>query len=83
MPFKLNIAEKGKTFKLEVDSESLLGKKIGELLPEEFRRVNQIPDELPLWPYYLPNSEITVPYINEMLRKKGLPEYPWPVQKKR
>jgi len=30
MPFKLNISEKGKTFKLEVDTEFLIGKKIGD-----------------------------------------------------
>ena len=30
MPFKINIAEKGKTFKLEATGEELIGKKIGE-----------------------------------------------------
>ncbi len=30
MPFKINIGEKGKTFKLEADTESLVGRKIGE-----------------------------------------------------
>ena len=30
MPFKLNISEKGKTYKLEVDTEFLIGKKIGD-----------------------------------------------------
>ncbi|MBU1136301.1 MAG: 30S ribosomal protein S6e [Nanoarchaeota archaeon] len=30
MPFKINISEKGKTFKLEADTEFLIGKKIGE-----------------------------------------------------
>ena len=30
MPFKVNIGNKGKTFKVEVDNEGLLGKKIGE-----------------------------------------------------
>ncbi len=30
MAFKLNISEKGKTFKLETDTEFLVGKKIGE-----------------------------------------------------
>jgi len=30
MPFKINISSKGKTFKLEVDNEGLIGKKIGE-----------------------------------------------------
>jgi len=30
MPFKINISDKGKTFKLEADVESLIGKKIGE-----------------------------------------------------
>jgi len=30
MPFKLNISHKGKTYHLESDSESVIGKKIGE-----------------------------------------------------
>lgn len=30
MPFKINISEKGKTFKLETDTEFLVGKKIGD-----------------------------------------------------
>ncbi len=30
MPFKINISNKGKTFKLELDSELLIGRKIGE-----------------------------------------------------
>jgi len=30
MSFKINISEKGKTYKLETDSEFLIGKKIGE-----------------------------------------------------
>jgi len=30
MPFKINISEKGKTFKLETESEVLVGKKIGD-----------------------------------------------------
>ena len=30
MPFKINISNKGKTFKLEADNEGLIGKKIGE-----------------------------------------------------
>jgi small subunit ribosomal protein S6e len=30
MPFKININEKGKTFKLESDTEAIIGKKIGE-----------------------------------------------------
>lgn len=30
MPFKINLGHKGKTWKLELDSESLIGKKIGE-----------------------------------------------------
>ena len=30
MVFKINIAEKGKTFKVEVDTEALIGKKIGD-----------------------------------------------------
>jgi len=32
MPFKINLSEKGKAWKLEVDSESLSGKKIGEIV---------------------------------------------------
>jgi len=32
MPFKINISEKGKTFKLETDTELLTGRKIGEKL---------------------------------------------------
>lgn len=32
MPFKVNIAEKGKTFRIEVDEEGMLGKKIGDKL---------------------------------------------------
>jgi small subunit ribosomal protein S6e len=30
MPFKLNISEKGKAWKLEIESESLIGKSIGD-----------------------------------------------------
>lgn len=30
MAFKINLGDKGKTFKLEVNNESLIGKKIGE-----------------------------------------------------
>jgi small subunit ribosomal protein S6e len=30
MPFKINISEKGKTYKLEADIEALIGKKIGD-----------------------------------------------------
>lgn len=30
MPFKLNISEKGKAWKIESESESIIGKKIGE-----------------------------------------------------
>ncbi|MEK6825911.1 MAG: S6e family ribosomal protein [Nanoarchaeota archaeon] len=30
MPFKINIAEKGKTYKLETEAESLLGKNVGD-----------------------------------------------------
>ena len=30
MPFKINISDKGKTLKLETESEELVGKKIGE-----------------------------------------------------
>ena len=33
MVFKINIGEKGKSWKLELDSEALMGKKIGEKLP--------------------------------------------------
>jgi len=32
MAFKINISDKGKTLKIETDSESLIGKKIGETL---------------------------------------------------
>ena len=32
MVFKINIGQKGKTFKLESDNESLIGKKIGDKL---------------------------------------------------
>ena len=32
MPFKINIAHKGKTYKLESEDEILIGKKIGEQL---------------------------------------------------
>lgn len=32
MPFKINISHKGKTYKLETENESLIGKKIGEEL---------------------------------------------------
>ncbi|MFA5857246.1 MAG: S6e family ribosomal protein [Candidatus Pacearchaeota archaeon] len=32
MPFKINISDKGKTYKLESDNEILIGKKIGEHL---------------------------------------------------
>ena len=30
MPYKINISDKGKTFKLETESEFLLGRKIGD-----------------------------------------------------
>ncbi|MBX4212589.1 30S ribosomal protein S6e [Candidatus Pacearchaeota archaeon] len=30
MPFKLNISEKGKAFKMETESEALLGKNVGD-----------------------------------------------------
>lgn len=30
MPFKINISDKGRTFKLDLDTEVLIGKKIGE-----------------------------------------------------
>ena len=32
MPFKINISEKGKTYKLELEDESLVGRKIGETI---------------------------------------------------
>jgi small subunit ribosomal protein S6e len=32
MVFKINISEKGKTYKVESESESLIGKKIGEII---------------------------------------------------
>ncbi|MBI2630339.1 30S ribosomal protein S6e [Candidatus Pacearchaeota archaeon] len=32
MAFKINIGDKGRTFKLEVNTESLIGKKIGEAI---------------------------------------------------
>ncbi|MFA5174591.1 MAG: S6e family ribosomal protein [Candidatus Pacearchaeota archaeon] len=35
MPFKINISDKGKTFKLETESEVLIGKKIGETFKGE------------------------------------------------
>lgn len=35
MPFKLNISDKGKTYKLETESEVLVGKKIGETFKGE------------------------------------------------
>lgn len=35
MPFKLNISDKGKTYKLESESEALIGKKIGENISGE------------------------------------------------
>ena len=35
MPFKINISEKGKTYKLESEDESLIGKKIGETMKGE------------------------------------------------
>ena len=33
MPFKINLSDKGKTFSLEADTESLVGRKIGEKIP--------------------------------------------------
>ncbi len=33
MVFKVNLGEKGKTFKLETDNEALIGKKIGDKIP--------------------------------------------------
>ena len=35
MPFKLNVSEKGKTYKLETESEELVGEKIGDKLKGE------------------------------------------------
>jgi len=35
MPFKINISDKGKTFKVETESEELIGKKIGDKLKGE------------------------------------------------
>jgi len=35
MPFKINISDKGKTYKLETESEVVVGKKIGEILNGE------------------------------------------------
>lgn len=35
MPFKINISEKGKTYKLETESEVLVGKKIGDTFKGE------------------------------------------------
>jgi small subunit ribosomal protein S6e len=35
MPFKINISHKGKTFQLETESESLVGKKISETIKGE------------------------------------------------
>jgi small subunit ribosomal protein S6e len=32
MPFKINISDKGKTYKLETESEVIVGKKIGETI---------------------------------------------------
>ena len=32
MPFKINISHNGKTYKVEIDNENILGKKIGETL---------------------------------------------------
>ena len=41
MPFKINISNKGKTYKLESENEVLIGKKIGEELDG-----NEISDDL-------------------------------------
>ena len=30
MPFKINVSDKGKTYKLEIEAESLVGKELGE-----------------------------------------------------
>jgi len=35
MPFKINISHKGKTFKIESESEVIVGKKIGEIIKGE------------------------------------------------
>jgi len=35
MPFKINISNKGKVYKLETESETLVGKKIGETMKGE------------------------------------------------
>ena len=35
MPFKINISHKGKTYKLETESEAIVGKKIGEKIKGE------------------------------------------------
>jgi ribosomal protein S6E (S10) len=35
MPFKINISHKGKTFKIETESEVIVGKKIGEIIKGE------------------------------------------------
>ena len=35
MPFKINVSEKGKTFHLETESESIIEKTIGETIPGE------------------------------------------------
>ncbi len=43
--------------------------------PGEYRKNKQISNDTPLWPYYLPLPKVTVKYINEMLRAKGLKEY--------
>ena len=32
MPFKLNISDKGKAWKIELESDSLVGKKLGETM---------------------------------------------------
>ena len=35
MPFKINISDKGKTYKVETENESLVGKRIGETISGE------------------------------------------------
>ena len=63
MPFKINISNKGKTYKLEIESEALIGKKIGEQLDG-----NEISDDLKGY-----NLEITgTSDISGIPGKKGL-----------
>ena len=39
MAFKINISDKGKTYKLESESEVVVGKKIGETLVLHLRKL--------------------------------------------